>query len=276
MCDNESPDCSQRTGDEDRYARHLVLPAIGHEGQRRLRSACILLVGVGGLGSVIAPYLVGAGVGRIGLVDDDVVSLSNLHRQILYGMEVLGQPKVDVGRRRLLDLNPDVEVISYRERLTPDRAREIAQMYDVVIDGTDNFEARYSINAACLERGIPYVYGAIFRLDGQASVLCMPRGPCYQCLFPQAPPADAVLRGCDAGILGPIPGVIGTVQALETIKLIVGIGEPLVGRLLLFDGEATRFETIDVARDPSCPACGTGRSRRVGDDPLSGSGERIS
>ena len=239
-----------------RYARHLALPSIGEGGQRRLKAACVLIVGAGGLGSASSLYLAGAGVGRIGIVDDDVVALSNLQRQVLHGTDSLGRPKTASARSRLLNLNSDIEAVAYPIRFTRDSAAEIARSYDVIVDGTDNFETRYVINETCLHLGIPYVYGAVSGLDGQASLLCLSDGPCYRCLFPQAPTGSV-----PEGILGAIPGVIGAIQATETIKHIVGIGRPLIGRLLVFDGAAMRFEDILVDKNPDCPWCGAGRLR---------------
>jgi adenylyltransferase/sulfurtransferase len=224
-----------------------------------LKAARVLIVGVGGLGSSIALYLAGAGVGTLKLVDDDVVSLSNLQRQVLHGTAWLGRPKTESAQARLNDLNPDIEVISAQERFTEDSGVGIATGYDLVVDGTDNFQARYDINTACLKLGIPYVYGAIFRLEGQASVLCTQDGPCYRCLFPSPPPPDTVLPGEQAGILGAVPGVIGAIQATEVIKWIVGFGSPLAGRLLVYDGAGMRFDTIHVEKNPTCPACGASK-----------------
>ena len=242
--------------ERERYARHLVLPALGEEGQRKLKAARVLLVGVGGLGSPVALYLAGAGVGHIGLVDDDAVGLSNLQRQILHGTATLDRLKVESGRSRLLDLNPDITIEMFPERFDESSAGRIAKTYDLIVDGTDSFDARYTINRACLELGIPYVYGAVFRLEGQVSVLCTAGGPCYQCLFPEPPPAGAVQSGAEAGILGAIPGTIGTLEATEAIKWIAGFGESLIGRLLFYDAGSMRFEEIEVPRNPDCLACG--------------------
>jgi len=245
--------------ERQRYARHLVLPHIGEEGQERLKASRVLLVGVGGLGSAIALYLAGVGIGHIGLVDDDVVSLSNLQRQVLHGTAWLDRPKVDSAKSRIGDLNPDVEVTAYNARFTENNGLEVASGYDLIIDGTDNFPSRYDINKACLKLGIPYIYGAIFRLEGQVSVLCTEEGPCYECIFP-APPQDPVLTGEEAGILGAVPGTIGTIQATEAIKMIVGFGSPLIGRLLVYDGAGMRFDDIQLVKNPDCPACGNASS----------------
>jgi len=249
--DRERLTAQERT----RYARHLVLPHIGEAGQEKLKAARVVLVGVGGLGSAIALYLAGVGVGQLVLVDDDVVSLSNLQRQIAHGTASLGQPKVESARARIADLNPDIEVIAFQSRFTKANGPEIAAGSDLILDGTDSFAARYDINEVCLTLGIPFVYGAIFRLEGQVSVFCTDDGPCYQCLFPE-PPADLVLTGEEAGILGAVPGTIGTIQATEAIKQIVGFGSLLIGRLLVYDGAGMRFDALHIEKNPDCPACG--------------------
>jgi molybdopterin/thiamine biosynthesis adenylyltransferase len=242
--------------ERERYARHLRLPEIGEEGQERLKSTRMLIVGLGGLGSAIASYLAAAGVGTLGLVDGDVVALSNLQRQILYGRSSLGAPKTASARTRLEDANDEVVFHTYRERFGPENGREIASGYDLILDGTDNFDTRYAINDVCLDLGIPYIYGAVHRWEGQLSVLCAPHGPCYRCLFPEAPPPTTVLSAEEAGILGAVPGTIGTLQAAEAIKWAVGIPHLLVGRLLVYDARAAHLEEIAVARDAACPACG--------------------
>lgn len=246
------PDLSPQ--ERQRYARHLVLPHIGEEGQKRLKAARVLLVGVGGLGSAIALYLAGAGVGCIGVIDDDVVSLSNLQRQVLHGTAWLKRSKVESAKHRITDLNPDIEVVAYNSRFTKEVGLDIASEYDLIIDGTDNFQTRYDINDTCLRLGIPYVYGAIFRLEGQVSLFCAREGPCYMCVFPEPPPGP-VLTGEEAGILGAVPGTIGTIQATEAIKMIVGFGSSLIGRLLVYDGAGMRFEDIHIEKNPACPAC---------------------
>ena len=251
--DDPRPDLSER--ERVRYARHLVLPQIGEEGQRRLKAARALIVGLGGLGSAAALYLAGAGVGRIGIVDDDVVSFSNLQRQILYGEGTLDRPKIESAASRIADLNRDVAVETFPARFEPELGRRIGRGYDLIVDGTDNFETRYAINDVCLALGIPYAYGAIFRLEGQVSLLCADGGPCYRCLFPEPPAPETVLTGEEAGILGAVPGTIGTLQATEAIKWIVGIGAPLVGRLLVYDAAGMRFEEISIEKNPTCPAC---------------------
>jgi molybdopterin/thiamine biosynthesis adenylyltransferase/rhodanese-related sulfurtransferase len=240
-----------------RYGRHLVLSEIGLEGQRRLKDARVLLVGAGGLGSPAALYLAAAGVGRIGIVDFDAVDATNLQRQVLHGTKDVGRPKVDSARDRLHDLNPHVEVVTHATRLDEENALDLVRGYDVVVDGTDSFAARYLVNDACVLLGRPSVHGAIHRFEGQVSVFCTPAGPCYRCLFPEPPPAGSVPTCAQAGVLGALPGMVGTIQATEVVKLVCGIGEPLVGRLLLVDATTMSFRTMAFARDPRCPACGT-------------------
>ncbi len=240
-----------------RYSRHLILPEVGLQGQRRLKGASVLLVGAGGLGSPLALYLAAAGVGRIGLVDFDRVDLTNLQRQVLHGTSQVGRSKLASARERIADLNPHVQVETYETRLTSANALEILRDYDVIIDGTDNFPTRYLVNDACVLLGKPNVYGSIFRFDGQASVLATPDGPCYRCLFREPPPPGLVPSCAEGGVLGVLPGLIGTIQATEAIKLITGAGTPLVGRLLLVDALEMRFRTVQLRKDPECPACGT-------------------
>jgi adenylyltransferase/sulfurtransferase len=240
-----------------RYHRHLILPDVGEEGQRRLKAARVLLVGAGGLGSPAALYLAAAGVGLLGIVDADDVELSNLQRQVLHGTSDVGRPKVDSARDRVHDLNPHVRVVTHRTRLASANALEILREYDVVVDGTDNFQTRYLINDACVLLGKPNVYGSVIRFDGQASVFASPDGPCYRCLFREPPPPGLVPNCAEGGVFGVLPGLVGVIQATETIKLITGTGEPLVGRLLLVDALRMRFRTIELARDPECRACGT-------------------
>jgi len=239
-----------------RYHRQLILPGLGAAGQEKLRAASVLVVGAGGLGSPAALYLAAAGVGRIGLVDGDRVELSNLHRQILHGTADVGERKTASGRARLQDLNPGVEVVEIPERLTSDNALQAMEGWNVVIDGSDNFPTRYLVNDACVLLGLPLVYGAIFRFDGQASVFTAEGGPCYRCLFRDPPPAGLVPGCAEAGVLGVLPGIVGSIQAAEAIKLIAGLGKPLVGRLLLIDVLEGEFRTLEVRRDPECPACG--------------------
>lgn len=240
----------------DRYRRHLSLPEMGLEGQRKLLASSVLLIGAGGLGSPLAFYLAAAGVGRIGLVDDDVVDASNLQRQILYQTADVGRPKVEVARERVIALNPDVEVVPHATRLSSENALEIFADYDVVIDGTDNFPTRYLSNDACVLLGKPNVYGSIFRFEGQASVFDARNGPCYRCLFPEPPPPGAVPSCAEGGVLGVLPGIIAMIQATEAIKLLTGIGSTLSGRLLLYDALRMEFNTFQLKKDPGCPACG--------------------
>jgi sulfur-carrier protein adenylyltransferase/sulfurtransferase len=239
-----------------RYARHLVLPEIGPAGQKRLKSARVLLVGAGGLGSPVSLYLAAAGVGTIGLVDFDVVDLTNLQRQILHGTSDVGRLKLDSARDRLREINPHVVIEGYRERLTSENALEIIAGYDVVVDGTDNFPTRYLVNDACVLLGRPNVYGSIFRFEGQNSVFWGERGPCYRCLFAEPPPPGLVPSCAEGGVLGVVPGIVGTIQAMETIKLILGLGDSLVGRLLILDAMRMKFRELRLKKDPDCPICG--------------------
>jgi adenylyltransferase/sulfurtransferase len=245
------------TADEHaRYARQLILPGVGDAGQQRLRRARVLVVGAGGLGSSVALHLAAAGVGTVGLVDDDRVDASNLHRQLLYGTGDLGRPKLDAAAARLGDLNPHVCVERHQTRLTAANARALAAGYDLVVDGTDNFAARYAVNDACVALGVPNVYGSVHRFEGQVAVFAAPGGPCYRCLHP-APPPDGLVPDCAAGgVLGVLPGLVGTLQAAEALKLLLGVGEPLAGRLLVVDALTMRFLRVAVARDPACPVCG--------------------
>jgi sulfur-carrier protein adenylyltransferase/sulfurtransferase len=240
-----------------RYSRHLILPDVALDGQRRIKGARVLLVGAGGLGSPAALYLAAAGVGTLGLVDFDVVDVTNLQRQVLHGTSGIGKPKLESARARIRDLNPHVTVETYETRLTSDNAMEILGGYDVIVDGTDNFATRYLVNDACVLLGKPNVYGSIFRFDGQASVFSTPDGPCYRCLFREPPPPGLVPSCAEGGVLGVLPGLVGTIQATETLKLILGLGDSLAGRLLLIDSLGMRFHTVRVPRDPTCPACGT-------------------
>jgi adenylyltransferase/sulfurtransferase len=240
-----------------RYARHLRLPNVTSTGQRRLKAARVLVVGAGGLGSPVALYLAAAGVGHIGLVDFDEVDLTNLQRQLLHGTADIGRSKLESAQDRLRDVNPHVEVALYAERLTSANAMRIMRGYDLVVDGTDNFATRYLTNDACVLLGIPNVYGSVYRFEGQASVFASRDGPCYRCLFREPPPAGLVPSCAEGGVLGVLPGMIGTIQANEALKLLMGIGEPLIGKLLLCDALTGGFRTISIPRDPSCPACGT-------------------
>jgi len=240
-----------------RYARHLSLPEIGLAGQKKICAARVLCVGAGGLGSPVLLYLAAAGVGTLGIADDDVVDVSNLHRQILHSSDAAGRPKTASAGEALQRLNPEVHVVTHAERLTCANARAIIQDYDVVVDGSDNFPTRYLVNDACVLLGKPNVYGSIFRFEGQVSLLAPHLGgPCYRCLYPEPPPPGAVPGCAEAGVLGVLPGVIGCLQATETLKLIAGVGTSLLGRLLVFDALEARFREIKVRRDPRCPLCG--------------------
>jgi adenylyltransferase/sulfurtransferase len=239
-----------------RYSRHLLLPEVGVEGQRKLKAARVLTIGAGGLGSPLSLYLAAAGVGNIGIVDFDVVDLTNLQRQIVHGTSTLGRPKLESAKARLTDLNPNVNVETYETRLTSENALDIIGDYDIVVDGTDNFPTRYLVNDACVLLGKPNVYGSIFRFEGQASVFYAKEGPCYRCLYSEPPPPGLVPSCAEGGVLGVLPGIIGSIQALETIKWIIGAGDTLVGRLVLFDALGLRFRELKLRKDPSCPICG--------------------
>jgi sulfur-carrier protein adenylyltransferase/sulfurtransferase len=239
-----------------RYARHLILPEFGKAGQEKLQQSAVLCVGAGGLGSPLLMYLAAAGVGRIGIVDFDVVDISNLQRQVIHGQADLGQRKVESARQRIHDINPHTQVELHEVALSSRNAREIIRGYDVVADGTDNFPTRYLVNDACVLEGKPNVYGSIFRFDGQATVFSLDDGPCYRCLYPEPPPPGMVPSCAEGGVLGVLPGIIGSLQALETIKVLTGIGEPLKGRLTVFDALAMKFRELKVRRDPGCPVCG--------------------
>jgi len=239
-----------------RYSRHLLIPEVGLEGQRKLKRSSILVIGTGGLGSPVALYLAAAGIGRIGLVDYDVVDFSNLQRQVIHGTAGLGELKVESARSRMLDLNPDIQVEVYNEPFTSQNAMRIAADYDIIIDGTDNFPTRYLTNDVCVLLGKPNVYGSIFRFDGQVSVFDARRGPCYRCLFPEPPPPGLVPSCAEGGVLGVLPGTIGTLQATEALKLLLGIGQPLIGSLLLFNALDMSFEFVKLRKNPHCKVCG--------------------
>lgn len=239
-----------------RYSRHLLIPEVGLEGQRRLKAASVLIVGSGGLGSPISLYLAAAGIGRLGMVDYDVVESSNLQRQIVHGTSRVGAAKVDSARARLLELNPYIQVDTWNEAFTVENAEKISEGFDILVDGTDNFATRYLLNDLAVLTGRPFVYGSIYRFEGQVSVFDARRGPCYRCLFPEAPPAGLVPSCAEGGVFGVLPGTIGTLQATEVIKLALGIGMPLYGRLVLFDALESVFHTIQLKKNPACKICG--------------------
>ena len=238
-----------------RYSRHLIMPEVGVAGQGKLKAAKVLMIGTGGLGSPLGLYLAAAGIGQLGLVDFDVVDESNLHRQVLFGQGDVGRPKIEAAADRLRQINPLIELTPYETRLTSDNALELFEPYDLIVDGTDNFPTRYLVNDACVLTGKPNVYGSIFRFEGQVSVFWGARGPCYRCLFPEPPPPDLVPSCAEGGVLGVLPGIIGALQANEVIKLILGQGDSLVGRLVLFDALSMRFRELNLRKDPECPVC---------------------
>jgi adenylyltransferase/sulfurtransferase len=246
-----------------RYSRHLVLPEVGIEGQKTLKRARVLLVGAGGLGSPLGLYLAAAGVGTIGLVDFDVVDLTNLQRQVLYGTKDVGRPKLAAAAERLRDVNPHARIVAHQTRLGSANALAIVGDYDIVIDGTDNFPTRYLVNDACVLTGRTNVFGSIFRFEGQVSVFATAEGPCYRCLYAEPPPPGLVPSCAEGGVLGVLPGIVGTIQANEAIKVILGVGEPLIGRLLLFDALRMRFRELRVRKNPGCPVCGPNASIRA-------------
>lgn len=248
-----------------RYSRHLIIPEVGVAGQRRLKDARILMVGAGGLGSPIGLYLAAAGVGRLGIVEFDTVDVTNLQRQVLHGTKDVGRKKVESARDRIHDVNPHVEVVPHETRLTSENALEILRDYDLVVDGTDNFATRYLVNDACVLLGKPNVYGSIFRFEGQSTVFCTEHGPCYRCLYPEPPPPGLVPSCAEGGVLGVLPGLLGLIQATEAVKLVVGEGEPLIGRLLLVDALRMQFRTVKLRKNPACPACGTRTLRELVD-----------
>src|SRR5499433_70101 len=239
-----------------RYSRHLIMPEVGMEGQLKLKAAKVLLIGTGGLGAPLGLYLTAAGVGNIGLVDFDVVDYTNLQRQVTFGTGDVGRPKTEAARARLSNLNPDVNITTYETRLTSESALELFKDYDVIVDGTDNFPTRYLVNDACLLLGKPNVYGSIFRFEGQATVFDAKRGPCYRCLYPEPPPPGLVPSCAEGGVLGVLPGIIGVIQAIETVKLILGKGDSLIGRLVLFDALRMQFRELKLRKNPDCPVCG--------------------
>jgi molybdopterin/thiamine biosynthesis adenylyltransferase len=242
-------------GQRMRYSRHLLLPEIGEAGQERLLAAKVLLVGAGGLGSPVALYLAAAGVGKLGIVDYDLVDATNLQRQVVHNLDRVGRLKVESAGETVRRLNPDVQVVAYPERLSAANALEILAGYEVIVDGADNFPVRYLMNDASLHLRVPLVHGSVFRFEGQATVFVPYEGPCYRCLFPEPPPPELALSCAETGVLGALPGIIGSIEAVETIKLLLGVGEPLVGRLLTYDSLTQDFRTLQVRRDSGCPAC---------------------
>ncbi len=243
-----------------RYSRHLIMPEVGMDGQLKLKQAKVLCIGTGGLGAPLGLYLAAAGVGRIGLVDFDSVDLTNLQRQILFGTSDIGRPKIEAATERLRNLNPDIQIDRFTTRLTSENALDLLKDYDVVVDGTDNFPTRYLVNDACVILGKPNVYGSIFRFEGQITIFGAPGGPCYRCLYPEPPPPGLVPSCAEGGVLGVLPGIVGAIQAAETLKLIIGRGQPLIGRLLLFDALAMRFRELKLRKNPECPVCGERRT----------------
>ncbi|HEU4935028.1 MAG TPA: molybdopterin-synthase adenylyltransferase MoeB [Vicinamibacterales bacterium] len=250
-------DAPELTREEvQRYSRHLIMPEVGVDGQRKLKAARVLCVGAGGLGAPASMYLAAAGVGTLGLVDFDAVDASNLHRQVIYDTTDVGKRKLEAAGDRLTAMNPSVKVVMHELALTSKNALDVLKDYDVILDGTDNFQTRYLVNDACVLLGKPNAYGSIFRFDGQASVFAVKGGPCYRCLYPEPPPPGLVPSCAEGGVLGVLPGVIGVIQATEAIKLILGSGQPLIGRLLLYDALQMRFRELKLRRDPECPICG--------------------
>jgi sulfur-carrier protein adenylyltransferase/sulfurtransferase len=254
----QSPNGGPQLSNEEiaRYSRHLIMPEVALDGQKKLKSSRVLTIGAGGLGSPLALYLAAAGVGTLGIVDFDIVDESNLQRQIIHGTSDIGRPKMESARDRIQDINPNVSVEAFEEALSSENALEIFQDFDVIVDGTDNFPTRYLVNDASVLSGKPNVYGSIFRFEGQASVFYAKEGPCYRCLYPEPPPPGLVPSCAEGGVLGILPGAIGTIQATETVKLILGIGEPLIGRLLLYDALGMSFREMKLRKNPNCPVCG--------------------
>ncbi len=253
-----STDLPQLTNDEvKRYSRHLIMPEVGVDGQRKLKASKVLCIGAGGLGSPVAMYLAAAGVGTLGIVDFDVVDFSNLHRQILHGTSDVGRSKLASAKDKLTAINPEVKIVLHEVALSSQNALELFKPYDVIVDGTDNFPTRYLVNDACVLLGKPNAYGSIFRFEGQASVFGTKDGPCYRCLYPEPPPPGLVPSCAEGGVLGVLPGMVGMIQATEAIKLILGVGEPLIGRFLIYDALRMRFRELKLRKDPDCPVCGT-------------------
>jgi adenylyltransferase/sulfurtransferase len=239
-----------------RYSRHLIMPEVGMEGQLKLKQAKVLCIGTGGLGAPLGLYLAAAGVGRIGLVDFDTVDFTNLQRQVLFGTSDVGRPKIEAAAEHLRNLNPTIQIDTFETRLTSENALDLFKDYDIIVDGTDNFPTRYLVNDACVLLGKPNVYGSIFRFEGQITIFGAPGGPCYRCLYPEPPPPGLVPSCAEGGVLGVLPGIVGTIQAAETLKLIIGKGDPLIGRLLLFDALGMKFRELKLRKNPECPVCG--------------------
>ncbi len=252
----EAPAASLSKEEIMRYSRHLIMPEVGMEGQLKIKQAKVLCIGTGGLGAPLGLYLAAAGVGRIGLVDFDVVDSTNLQRQVLFGTTDVGKPKTEAAANRLRDLNPDIRIDTFETQLTSANAFELFKDYDIIVDGTDNFPTRYMVNDASVIMGKPNVYGSIFRFEGQITVFGAPGGPCYRCLYPEPPPPGLVPSCAEGGVLGVLPGIVGTIQAAEALKLIIGKGDPLIGRLLLFDALAMKFRELKLRKNPECPVCG--------------------
>ncbi len=243
-----------------RYSRHLIMPEMGMAGQRRLKASSVLCIGAGGLGSPAAMYLAAAGIGKLGIVDFDIVDYSNLQRQVIHGTPDVGRSKLDSARDRLTALNPHVDVETHEEALSSENALRLFEGYDIVLDGTDNFPTRYLVNDACVLTGTPNAYGSIFRFEGQASVFATTGGPCYRCLYPEPPPPGLVPSCAEGGVLGVLPGIIGVIQATEAVKVLLGIGDPLIGRFLIYDALRMRFRELNLRRDPECPVCSDNRT----------------
>ena len=256
----QAPAASLNNEEILRYSRHLIMPEVGMEGQLKLKAAKVLCIGTGGLGAPLGLYLAAAGVGHIGLVDFDVVDFTNLQRQVTFCTSDVGKPKTQAAQARLSNLNPDVQITTYETKLTSENALELFKDYDIIVDGTDNFPTRYLVNDACVLLGKPNVYGSIFRFEGQVTVFGMPDGPCYRCLYPEPPPPGLVPSCAEGGVLGVLPGIVGSLQALETIKLIIGRGQSLAGRLVLFDALAVKFRELRLRKNHHCPVCGTHRT----------------
>jgi molybdopterin/thiamine biosynthesis adenylyltransferase/rhodanese-related sulfurtransferase len=243
-----------------RYSRHLIMPEVGMDGQLKLKQARVLMIGAGGLGAPLGLYLAAAGVGHLGIVDFDVVDFTNLQRQVTFSTTDVGRPKSEAAKERLAAMNPAIEITTHETRLTSENALDLFKDYDIIVDGTDNFPTRYLVNDACVLLGKPNVYGSIFRFEGQVSIFGAPGGPCYRCLYPEPPPPGLVPSCAEGGVLGVLPGIVGSLQAVETIKLILGAGDPLIGRLLLFDALGMKFRELKLKKNPECPLCGTNRT----------------